>query len=339
MSEILSQAEIDELLNALSSGEDFHAEEEEKGPNVKSYDFRTANRFTKDQMRSLEMVLDSYAQTMANQITNILRVPSECTVLSLEEMSYAEFNNSLPSPVVLCIFTSAPLDGSMLMQVSPELGYTLINRLLGGLSRSTESSKPFSEIELALIERFLAKTTHVYDEAWGKFAKIRTRIDRLETSTQFVQIANPTDAVAIGTLSIKVGDDEGLVSICTPRSSIEPVAGDLSMKSLYSASNTISSRERDEQQIQALGEKVGRAKVDLVAYFKDTPAKVSDVMNLQVGDVIRLAHKVDEPLMMKVQHIPKFYARVGTSSSKYALRIMDLIEEVAEDDEPFTGGN
>lgn len=339
MSEILSQAEIDELLNAISSGTDAAEAEVDKGPNVKSYDFKTANRFTKDQMRSLEMVFDGYAQMIANQVTNILRVPCECSVLSLEEMSYSEFNNSLPSPVVLCLFSAVPLEGTLLMQISPELGYTIINRLLGGLSASTESSKHFTEIELALIERFLAKTMHVFDEAWEKFIKLRSRLERLETSTQFVQIATPSDATAVGTLAMKVASDEGLISICIPRSAIETVTGQLSPKSLYSASASGSSRERDEQQIQALGEKVGRARVSIVGYFNDTPAKVSDIMSLQVGDVIRLEHKLDEPLRMRVQHIPKFYAKVGVSGAKYALQITDIIEEVAAEDESFTGRN
>lgn len=337
MPEILSQAEIDELLNALKSGTADEPAEESAGSklHVKEYDFRTANRFTKDQMRSLNMVFQSYAQLLANQVTNILRVSCECEVLSVEEMGYNEFNNSLPSPVILAEFQASPMSGSQLMQVSPEVAYMLINRLLGGAVPTKESSKAFTEIELALIERFLRKVMHTFDEAWEKVLPVRSKLDHLETNTQFIQIANVNDAVAVGTMSLKVGDDEGLFSMCLPRASIETIAVHLSTRSMYSSGG--SEHGHDERQSAVISEKIGHAAVSVVAYFRDTPATVSDIVNLQVGDVIRLGHRVSEPLMMKVAHIPKFHGKVGTSGTHYAVQITDIIEEGGTEDEPVTG--
>lgn len=338
MPEILTQAEIDDLLNALKSGtaEEGPEESDEERPQVRAYDFRTANRFTKDQMRSLNMVFQSYTQLFANQVTSILRVACECEVLSVEELGYNEFNNSLPSPVILGVFTAKPMAGSQMIEVSPEVAYMLINRLLGGVRGSKESSKQFTEIELALIERFLRKIMHTYDEAWEKVLSVRTRLERLETNAQFVQIANPNDAVAVATLSVKIGGDEGLFSMCIPRSSIETVAAHLNTRTLYASSGTAGVHERDEQAYQAMSGRLEHAAVDLVAYFGETPATVADIVNLQVGDVIRLSHRVSEPVLMKIQHIPKFQGRIGTSGSHYAVRITDIIEEGTED-EPVTG--
>lgn len=339
MSEILSQAEIDELLSALKSGEPEEPanEEPEAGANVRTYDFRTANRFTKDQMRSLGVVFQTYAQLFANQVTSILRVAGECEVLSIEELGYNEFNNSLPSPVILGVFSAPPLSGSQIMQISPEVAYMLINRLLGGVSASKESSKQFTEIELALIERFLGKIMHTIDEAWEKVLPVRSKLDRLETDTQFVQVAGLNDAVAVGTLSFRIGEEEeGLFSICLPRSSIEKVAGALSTRTLYtSAASTDPDESEDHSQV--LSEKIGKASVSLVAHFKDTPATVSDIVNLQVGDVIRLTHRIDEPVMMRVAHIPKFLGGIGVSDSRYAIEITEILEEGAQEDESITG--
>lgn len=339
MPEVLSQAEIDDLLNALQSGtaDDPKDTPDEEAAKVRVYDFRTANRFTKDQMRSLGMVFQTYAQLLANKLTTTLRIPCECELLSVEEMGYSEFNNSLPSPVILGLFTAKPMDGTQLMQVSPEVAYMLINRLLGGLVETKESSKQFTEIELALVSRFLDKIMSTNDEAWNKVLTVRTRLDHLETDPQFVQITGLGDAVAVGSLNVKIGGDEGLISMCLPRSSIEGISEKLTTTSLHNFGNT-AEHARSPRQAHMVGEKVGHARVTMTAHFKETAATVADIVNLQVGDVIRLEHAVTEPVYMRIQHIPKFEGRIGTSGSRYAIRITDIIEEEGErEDESVTG--
>ena len=335
MSEILTQDEIDELLSALKSGELDDSSAPGTG-NARIYDFRTANRFTKDQMRSLSVVFQSYAQLFANRVTGILRVACDCSVLSVEELGYSEFNNSLPSPVILGIFTAAPMTGSQIMQISPEVAYIIINRLLGGVKASKEGGKQFTEIELALIERFFGKVMHTFDEAWEKVLTIRTKLERLETNTQFVQVAGLNDAVAVGTMNLKIGDEEGLFSLCLPRSSIEAIAGSLSTRTMYTA-GIGTEHVHDEEHSQMISEKISRSQVSLVAYFKNTPATVSDIVNLQIGDVIRLNHKTQDPLLIRIEHIPKFLCNIGTSDSRYAVRISELINEEAVENESFTG--
>ncbi len=274
MPEILSQAEIDDLLNALQSGtaDELKDESEEEKTKVRTYDFRTANRFTKDQMRSLGMVFQTYAQLLANRLTSVLRLACECKVLSVEEMGYNEFNNSLPSPVILGLFTAKPLAGTQILQVSPELAYLLINRLLGGTVETNESSKQFTEIEQALIGRFLDKLMVTNDEAWEKVLSVRSRLERLETDPQFAQVTGLNDAVAVGTLNVKLGGDEALISMCFPRTSIEEIAEKLTTSSIYSGYRTAEGHVRNERQAQAVGEKVSRAQVTMTAYFRDTAA-------------------------------------------------------------------
>ena len=338
MSDILTQDEIDELLYALRFGDPDDSSESDKSGygNARTYDFRTANRFTKDQMRSLNVVFQSYAQLFANRVTGLLRVACDCSVLSIEELGYNEFNNSLPSPVILGIFTAAPMSGSQIIQISPEVAYIIINRLLGGVTPSKEGGKQFTEIELALIERFFGKIMHTFDEAWEKVLPIRAKLERLETNTQFVQVAGLNDAVAVGTMNLKIGDDEGLFSLCLPRSSIEAIAGSLSTRTMYTA-GIGSEHEHDEEHSQMISEKISRSHVSLVAYFKNTPATVSDIVNLQIGDVIRLNHRTQDPLMMRIEHIPKFSGNIGISESRYAVRITKIIDEGTEENEQFTG--
>ena len=336
MSEILSQAEIDELLNSLMAGDSAPEEEASSGAasmKIKEYDFRTANRFPKEQMRTFHVVFETFSQLFSNRLSSVLRVSCECEILSIEECSYSEFNNSLPAPVVLAVMDSPPLYGSLIFQMSPEFAYMLISRLFGGGSAG-ENSKQFTEIELALVERILRQAVGVFDEAWDKVIELSTQIDRIETSPQFAQISAPNEPVAVIILNITMGEESGLMSICIPHTAIEPVAQQLNTRMWYSSGARDDGKAAERTAI--LTGKLMQTPIPLIAFFDQTPATVSDILNLQIGDVIRLDHSVAEPLTIKVSHIPKFRATVGTMSHRYALQIVDIIQE-ENLNESFTG--
>ena len=332
MSEILSQAEIDELLSTLMAGDSAPDPEVPEGSTklkVKEYDFRTANRFPKEQMRTFHVVFETFSQLFSNRLSSVLRVSCECDVLSIEECSYSEFNNSLPAPVVLAVIEAPPMYGSLIVQMSPEFAYMLISRLFGGVT-SGENSKQFTEIELALIERVLRQAIGVFDEAWDKVIELSTQIDRIETSSQFAQITAPNDPVAVVIINITMGEETGLMSICIPHTAIEPVAQQLNTRMWYSSG--IRDNEDNGERAAILTGKLLQTPIPLIALFDQTTATVSDIVNLQIGDVIKLEHGVDQPLTIKVQHIPKFLATIGTMGNKYALQIVDVIKEENEDE-------
>ena len=334
MADILSQAEIDELLNALTLGSDIETQIEEKSDylSAKPYNFKTANKFPKEQIRTLNMVFQNFAQLLSTQMTGILRTTCECELLSVEELSFNEFNNSLPSPVVLAILNLPPMQGSELMEISPEAAYMIINRLLGGSDAGMDTGKQFTEIEMALMERVLRQHMVLFEEAWEKIFTLHAQLERIETSTQFTQIVALNEAIAVITLNLKIGNEAGLITICIPRTSIEPVAKQLNTRLLFENRQEI---QRDEARTEQMTDRLIHTPVEMTAYFEETPATVSDIINLQVGDVIRLNQNTNKPIMVKVQHIPKFYAKIGTSGSKYAVQIVDIIKEENED-ESFT---
>jgi len=328
LSEILSQAEIDELLSSLMAGDAAPAASDEADGSsalkIKEYDFRTANRFPKEQMRTFHVVFETYSQLLSNRLSSVLRVSCECEILSIEECSYSEFNNSLPAPVVLAIMEAPPMYGSLVLQVSPEIAYMLISRLFGG-GESGENSKQFTEIELALVERVLRQAVDVFDEAWDKVIGLATQIERIETSPQFAQITAPNEPVAVVIINVTMGDESGLMSICIPHTAIEPVSQQLNTRMWFSS--VARDDGRGEERAAILRDQLMQTPISLTALFDQTPATVSDIVNLQIGDVIKLDHSVDHPLTIKVHHIPKFHATVGTLGQKYALQVVDIIKE------------
>ena len=332
MTNILSQAEIDELLNALNSGDSSEPEVKETAENVRAYDFRSANKFPKEQIRTLHIIFETFSQLFSNKLGGTLRTTCECELLSIEEMTFNEFNNSLPIPVVLGILSSPPMDGNLILEFSPEATYMVINRIFGGTAKNADSSKQFTEIEIALITRVLGQCLSVFDEAWSKVCAIDSTLERVETSTQFAQVVALNEPMAVATIDIRIGEESGLASLCIPHSSIEPVVKQLNTRLWFSGST--------EKKVKSLTDYISSKLLDstvtLTAYFDETPATVSDIMGLQAGDVIRLNHRIEDPLKIKLQHIPKFKAEIGTSGQSYAVQIVDIIKEEQSNDNDVT---
>jgi flagellar motor switch protein FliM len=231
----------------------------------------------------------------------------------------------MPVPVILAVFKSPPMQGSMILEISPEVAYMIISRLFGG-SRGGESSKQFTEIELALIERILRSSCTVFDEAWEKMIEMNTQVERLETSPQFAQVVALNEPVAVIGLDLKIGEESGIISICVPHTAIEPLAKQLNTRMLYTNTSPDGS-SKVESKAEIITEKLERTPVSLITYFDTTLATVSDIVNLQVGDVIRLNHRTEDPVTINVEHIPKFLAKIGSQSGHYALQIENVIRE------------
>jgi flagellar motor switch protein FliM len=216
------------------------------------------------------------------------------------------------------------MHGSIITQISPEFAYMIISRLFGG-EKAGDNSKQFTEIELALIERVLRQAASIFDEAWDKVISLSAQIDRIETSPQFAQITAPNEPVAVIILNVKMGEEQGIMSVCIPNTATQPVSQQLNTRLWYSSGTMDDARK--EETVAYLQGKLLQTPINVTALFEQTPATVTDIVNLQIGDVIKLDHAVDQPITIKVHHIPKFKASIGTLGHKYALQIVDVIKE------------
>jgi flagellar motor switch protein FliM len=328
MSNILSQNEIDELLSALASGQDTPHEDltEDESKLIKSYDFRTANKFSKDQMRTLHFIYDNFASRLSTYLSGTLRAICEVEVISIEEQTFSELSNSMPSPVVVSIISMPPLQGSVLFEITPVIAYEIISRLLGGTGQFENTEKAFTEIELSIMERVIRRMLALMNEAWEKINKVSASLDRVETSPQYVQIVSANEPIAIVTLNVKIGEISDIINLCIPHVAVQPIAKQLVMKAWYSdASAGKTSEEKDHFESRLSG-----IYLTLNAVFNSTNASVGDIVNTKVGDVIQIDHSVNQPIMIRVEHIPKFKGAVGILGSNYAVRVTDILKEEAD---------
>lgn len=324
MGEVLSQSEIDSLLAALSSGEldagDIQSDNERQ---VKNYDFNRPAKFSKEHLRTLEIIFEHYGRLVSTNLPVYLRKNIQVTVASSETVAFSEFSNALSNPVILGVVNFAPLNGNMLIELSTNLGYAMIDRMLGGSGTPLEKTREFSQIELTIVERIMALLTQLMREPWKNVVDISPVLNRLETNVQFAQVVPPSDMVAIVTLNLKIGDVEGYINMCLPFFTLEDVMDKLNTKYWYS----VMQEKQDEHYDEFIESLIRKVDVPVKAILGRSSISVSDFLGLQVGDCIRLDTKVDNDMEVYVGNIRKFTALPGANDDAYAVRITSVIRE------------
>ena len=322
MGEVLSQDEIDNLLKALSTGElDADEMKNTDERQVKDYDFARPAKFSKEHLRTLEIIFEHFGRLLATNLPAYLRKS-----VSVEVVIYSEFSNALSNPVLLGVVGMDPLMGNVIMEMASNLGFAIVDRLLGGVGNSLEKERDFSEIELSILERVFTICVNLLHEPWENVVEITPRLNRIETNSQFAQIISPSETIAIVTINLKIGDVEGLMNICLPYTTLEPVMDKLNTKYWFSTM-----KEKDSNSYEAAIENIiDNALIPMKAVLGTSKINVQDFVNLQLGDIIRLDRKVDDELEVYVGNIKKFKALPGYSDNKYAVRVTEILREESE---------
>lgn len=324
MGDTLSQDEIDNLLSALSNGElDPDELNESKEKRVTNYNFARPSKFSKDHLRTLEIIFENYGRLLSTHMPAYLRKNVQVEVMNAEANAYSEFSNALSNPVLLGVVDFAPLEGNVILELASNLGFAIVDRLLGGGGEPLERSRDFTEIELIIIERVLEVFTDLLVDPWGSVVEIEPKLERIETNSQFAQFISPTEMTAIVTMNITIGDVEGLMNICIPYSCVENVIDKLNTKYWYSTM-----REKDDGSYQEIIERlIDHAKVPVRALLGRSWISVNDFMNIQIGDIIKLDTKIEDELEVYTGNIKKFHALPGATSDSYAVRVTSVIRE------------
>ena len=327
MGEVLSQDEIDNLLKALSTGElDADEMKNTDERQVKDYDFARPAKFSKEHLRTLEIIFEHFGRLLATNLPAYLRKSVSVDVVNSEVVIYSEFSNALSNPVLLGVVGMDPLMGNVIMEMASNLGFAIVDRLLGGVGNSLEKERDFSEIELSILERVFTICVNLLHEPWENVVEITPRLNRIETNSQFAQIISPSETIAIVTINLKIGDVEGLMNICLPYTTLEPVMDKLNTKYWFSTM-----KEKDSNSyVAAIENIIDNALIPMKAVLGTSKINVQDFVNLQLGDIIRLDRKVDDELEVYVGNIKKFKALPGYSDNKYAVRVTEILREESE---------
>ncbi len=324
MGEVLSQNEIDSLLQALSTGElDVDEMKEKPEKSVKNYDFKRPAKFSKEHLRTLEIIFEHYGRLLSTNLPVYLRRTVQVSVASSETVTFSEFTNALSNPVVLGIINFVPLNGNIILELSPNLGFAILDRMLGGYGVPLEKNREFSEIEMSILDKIMITCMQLLREPWRNVIDLDPFMERIETNAQFAQIIAPNEMIAIVTLNVRIGDVEGYMNACLPYITLEEIMDKLNTKFWFSTMQSIS----DENYAEYIESLIKRTTIPVKAVLGKSVVSVMDFANLQVGDVIRLDSKVDEELVVYVGNLKKFTALPGTNKDNYAVRVMTVVRE------------
>lgn len=324
MGEVLSQSEIDNLLAALSNGElDVDQMQDSGEKQVKDYDFKRPAKFSKEHLRTLEIIYEHYGRLLSTNLPVYLRKNVQISVASSETVTFSEFTNALSNPVILGIVDFKPLTGNIIIELSPNLGFAMIDRMLGGQGVPLEKNRDFSEIEMTILQKLMIVYMQLMREPWRNVIEINPMMERIETNAQFAQVIAPSDMIAIVSLNVKMGDVEGLMNICLPYFTLEDVMDKLNTKYWFSTMQKDDTVDYEEH-IESL---IKRIDVPIRAVLGRSLVSVNDFLGIQVGDIIRLDARVDSEMEVFVGNIKKFTALPGSSRDQYAVRVTSVIRE------------
>ncbi|MDA8096167.1 MAG: flagellar motor switch protein FliM [Desulforudis sp.] len=325
MTEILSQAEIDALLSAVSTGQVVAEEfaEREREQTYKPYDFRRPNKFSKEQLRTLQALHDNYARILSGFLSGYLRANIIVRVASVDQFTFDDFVRSIPTPTVLTVFTLQPLKGMAVMETNPQFMFPIIDLMFGGPGEMPRKVRDMTDIELSVIRKLTKKLFENLQLAWQDVYNIEPQIESIETKPRLHQIISPNEIVAVITFTTVVGGTaRGLMNICLPHIVLDPMLVHLS--SHYRYVHTALQADGTEERYMAHWLKMIGVDLSLVA--GENEITVQDFLNLQVGDVVPLSRRTNQDLDLYVEEQLKFKAQAGVLGRYIGAQITSLVE-------------
>jgi len=344
VSELLSQEEVNALLQSVPILEETAVKPAAPAPGpaaaaaqpsyrkrASRYDFKRPNRISKNVLQSLHFLHERYARNLALNLSAYLRTIADIVLLSVDQLSYAEFLMSLPETTCINVVKIAPQGGSLAYEVNPTLVFAVIEKLMGGSSETPTMNREITLIEQNLVEGFILMALRDLQDVWQTIGETRFDLERQETSPQLVQIVAPNEIVVVIVFEVKIGQSSGMMNFCIPAIYLEPFAVELKQENRTDITTRMTADDH-----RRIDEVLARAPVTLGADLAQRRLAIRDLLALRVGDLMPLDRDSDAPVLVKVSGIPKFLATFGSRKNKRAVKILAPIEE-AGDGEPDGG--
>jgi flagellar motor switch protein FliM len=331
MTEVLSQDEIDQLLTAINAGdtepEDFKPAADTR--KIKIYDFKRPDKFSKEQIRTISIMHETFARLTTNALSANLRSMVHVHVASVDQLTYEEFIRSIPTPTTLAVINMDPLKGNAILEIDPAITFSIIERLFGGAGDAAKSPHELTDIETAVMEGIVVRILGNMREAWTQVIDLRPRLGQIDTNPQFAQIVPPTEMVVLVTLETKVGEVEGMMNFCIPYLTIEPIVGKLSAQFWYSSVH----RGTSPENLNILKDKLSNVDVSVIAEIGRIQVPIRDVLSLGIGDIVSLYNvRVGDAFSLNIGNKKKFLCRPGVIGKKAAVQIVKKTAELEQEE-------
>ena len=323
MAQILSQAEIGALLNAVNEeGESpFWGDSDQLTGNIDSsiqpYDLTNQDRFIRGRMPILEIIYERFIRTFRISLSNSLRKISTISLVSTDLLKFGEFINTLPIPSCICIIRFNELRGPALLVFESKLAYAIIDSYFGGTDRpfSKMEGKEFTAIELSFMRRVMDMAISDLEQAWAPVHKIDAQYMRTEINPQFIGVVPPSDAIFATTFEVEFEPTSGTITFVIPYSTIEPI------KQKLSSSFQTDNEMNDNLWMTSMTQHLSEMEAPLTAKLGESTMNIGDLINLEVGDIVPLFEEASGEVVVEVAGVPKLYGIIGSHKGNKAIQI------------------
>lgn len=295
------------------------------------FDFRRQSKLSREHVRTMQIVQETFARGFGTMLASQLRSLTQVTIRSIEQQTYDEYVRDMPNPTMLTLLSLAPMSGAAVLQLPLDIAYCGLDLLLGGKGTGFQPSRPLTELELLLMRGIIERALPELRYAFEPVVAMDPKIVGQESNPQFAQVAAPTDMVIVVAYDIRIESITGIASLCIPFSSMQPYLEALSATSLY-ANHTVSNVEEIREQVVY---HLTETPVSVAAEFRAVEMSASDILRLQIGDVIPLSHRVDQVLTLTVDGVPTFDARIGRRNRRLAVQIAGAADVRSPDRRPM----
>lgn len=326
MNKVLSQDEIDALLNAMGDKKDGeNLEEKEKV--YQPYDFKHPDRISKDQLRSLRTIHESYGRTFGTYLSGTLRAMVDINLLSIDQVTYSEYTMSLQDPASIFVIGATNeeegVSGNVLIELETQFVLFIVDRLLGGVASKLSEPREVTIIEQNVIAKVVQAMIGALNDVWNLVVPLNYSLESFETNPQFVQIAPASETIAIVFFEINVKNHHFPMNVCLPYYLLEPIMHKLTLKGRISLTN----KEPSELDVSSMLMRLQSSYVPVAVELGESRVSVDDFMKLGVGDVLVTGQRTTDPLRVLVNEEIKFFGAPGELGNRRAVRLTRKIEK------------
>lgn len=328
MADVLTQAQIDEMLKNVAMGAAPVVAQEDT-TKVKEYDFRAPKKFTREQIKVLDSIFESYARLLSSYLTGLLRLYCSVTLVNIEEQRYSEFNNALPDYVMMGMVDMGILNDevsetNVIVQVSNAITYTMIDRLLGGKGEYRDVNRDFTEIEITIMSDVMGNFASLLKEPWTTHIELEPKLIGIETNSRVVQTIGHEDTVIIVALEVEINGVKSIISVCIPAINLDEIMGKFIPR--YTGSRRKTDAAREQERRDSIMSGISTTDLQIKAILGEINLDLYEVLTLQVNDVIPLNKPITSNITIKVGEKEWCDGKLGTYNNKKAVMIDNFIE-------------
>ena len=334
MADVLSQKQIDELLNSFNTqGSKAFEEIEEQSSEkkVKNYDFKTPKKFTKEQLKVIDSIFENYARVLSSYLTGLMRLYCRVEVMQIEEQKYYEFNNALPDYVMMSLVNMGIhdediMETSCILQISNPITFTMIDRLMGGHGVFSEINRDFTEIEITLMSTVMKRMAESLKAPWGQYIDLDPIMTAVETNSRVMQSIPPDEVVILVTLEIEIKDVKNVMAFCIPAMNLESIMSKFGDR--WARTTKRQDPRKDIERREAIMYALSDSSIDVKAVLCETQVDLYDILTLQVDDVIPLNVPIDRNVELKIGSSVWYDGKMGVVNNRKAVKIDNIYKEL-----------